>query len=59
MTTYIAAFVFLSLLAGLWVLLERNNRRTAGMPHGSYGGKVELDSDLWRVLHDVDAGRRA
>ena len=59
MTTYIATFVILSLLAGIWVLLERNHRRTAGMPHASVGGKTELDSDLSRVLHDVGAGRRA
>ena len=59
MTTYIAAFVILSLLAGIWVLLERNHRRTADLPHVAYGGKVEVDSDLWRVRHDLGAARHA
>ena len=59
MTTYIAALVILSLLAGVWALLERNHRRTAGMTHGAYGGKVEVDSDLWRVRHDLGAARHA
>ena len=53
--TYFAAFVFLSLLAGIWVLLERNHRRTSRMPHEPYGARAERDSDLSRVRHDLDA----
>ena len=57
MTTYIAAIVFLFLLAGIWMLLERNHHRTAGLPHAPYGADVEGDSDLWRVRHDLDVTR--
>jgi hypothetical protein len=59
MTSYFAAFVFLFLLAGIWVLLERNHHRTAGMPHPPYGADAEGDSDLWRVRHDLDVNRRS
>jgi len=53
MTTYLAAFVFLFIIAGIWVLLERNHHRTAGMPHAPFGGTAEGDSDLRRVRHDL------
>ena len=57
MTTYIATTVLLFLLAGIWVLLERNHHRTAGMPHPPYGADAETDSDLWRVRHDLGVTR--
>ena len=57
MTTYIAATVFLFLLAGIWVLLERNHHRTAGLPHAPWGADAEGDSDLWRVRHDLGVTR--
>ena len=57
MTTYIAATVFLFLLAGIWVLLERNHHRTAGLPHAPYGTDAASDSDLGRVLHDLGVTR--
>jgi hypothetical protein len=57
MTTYLAASVFLFLVAGIWVLLERNHSRTAGMPHAPYGTDADGDSDLWRVRHDLGVTR--
>ena len=57
MTTYIAALVFLFLIAGIWVLLERNHHRTAGLPRAPFGSDAEGDSDLWRVRHDLGVTR--
>jgi hypothetical protein len=59
MTTYLAALVFLLLIAGIWALLERNHHRTAGLPHAPLGTDTEGDRDLWRVRHDLDVTRPA
>ena len=57
MTTYLAAFVFLFLLAAVWMLLERNHHRTTGLPRGPYGTDAAGDTDLWRVRHDLGVTR--
>jgi hypothetical protein len=53
--SYLAAFLFLFVLAGTWVLLDRNHHRTADLPHPPYGGDAGGDSDLWRVRHELGA----
>ena len=53
--SYFGAFVFLLLLAGIGILLERNHHRTAALPRAPYGTSPHADSDLWRVLHDLEA----
>lgn len=57
MGTIIATILFVLLLAGVWALLERNHRRTDGLPHLPIGADVAHDADLTRVLHDLDIGR--
>jgi hypothetical protein len=58
MTSFLAATVLLLLLAGIWVLLERTHRRTAGMPRAPFGADPRRESDLWRVWHDLDVAAR-
>lgn len=57
MSTFLAASVLLFLLVGIWVLLERNHRRTAGLPRLPFGADADRDIDLWRVRHDLDVTR--
>lgn len=59
MTTFLAATVLLFLLVGIGVLLERNHRRTGGLPRLPLGADADRDSDLWRVRHDLDVTRSA
>ncbi len=59
METFIAATVLVFIISGVVVLLERNNRRTAGLPRAPFGADLECDVDLRRVQHDVDVARRA
>lgn len=58
MTSFLAATVLLLLLAGIWVLLERTHRRTAGMPRAPFGADTRREADLWRVWHDLDVTAR-
>ncbi len=58
MTTYLAATVLLLLLGGIAVLMERTHRRTSGMPRLPFGADAGREADLWRILHDIDGGRR-
>ena len=57
MNTYWAITVLLFLLVGIWALLERTHRRTAGMPRLPFGVDADLDSDFGRVRHDLDVSR--
>ena len=59
MTTIIATVLLALMLAGVWALLERNHRRTEGMPHLPFGADPTRDADLNRVLHDMDVSRPA
>jgi hypothetical protein len=55
MTTFIAAnltLLFFSLIVGL---LERTHRRYSQQPHAPMGADSSSDTDLQRVLHDIDA----
>jgi hypothetical protein len=58
MSTFLAAMILLSLLGGIWMLLQRNHHRTAGLPGAPFGVDTDCDVDLWRVRHDLDVGRR-
>lgn len=57
MTSFIAFALLISLLAAVTVLMERTNRRTAGLPRAPFGADIEGNADLQRVLHDLDAHR--
>jgi hypothetical protein len=57
MTEFIAASFLVFMIAGIAVLLERNHRRTAGLPRLPFGADLEGDADLWRVRHDMDVAR--
>lgn len=57
MSEFLAATVLLVLLLGIWVLLERTHRRTAGLPRMPFGADADRDVDLWRVRHDLDVTR--
>ncbi len=59
METFIAASVLLFIVAGIVALLERNHRRTAGLPRAPFGADVEGDADLWRIRHDLDFAQSA
>ncbi len=58
MTTFLTALTLVLLLAGLWLLLEHGRRHAQGMPHLPLGDDPSRDSDLSRVLHDLDVGPR-
>lgn len=58
MSTYLALLVMIVLLGGIWSLLERNHRRTAGWPRTPFGADPRCDVDLLRTQHDLDVGRR-
>jgi hypothetical protein len=56
----VLAVLFLVLItSGVAVLLQRNHRRTAGLPRLPYGLDLERDTDLWRLRHDLDVARPA
>jgi hypothetical protein len=57
METLTAASILLFIVVGIVALLERNHRRTAGLPRAPFGADVEGDADLWRVRHDLDFAR--
>ena len=57
MNDYIAALVLLTLVAFVWVLLERTHHRTAALPRAPFGADLEGDADLARLRHDLDVGR--
>jgi hypothetical protein len=59
MTTFLAASFLLIIFVGVGALLERTNRRTAGLPRLPFGADADRDADLWRVRHDLDVGRPA
>jgi hypothetical protein len=58
MTTFIAATFLTLLLVGIFVLLEHNSRRTAGLPRAPFGADADWDTDLRRVQHDLDVTRQ-
>ena len=58
MTTFLAAMLLLFLLGGIWMLLEHNHHRSAGMPRAPFGADTARDADLWRVRHDLDVSRQ-
>ena len=54
--------LLLALVASLVVALERHHRRTWALPHAPHGADssiafTDLDHDVDRVLHDVEAHR--
>ncbi len=54
--------LLLALVASLVVTLERHHRRTWALPHAPHGADssiafTDLDHDVDRVLHDVEAHR--
>jgi hypothetical protein len=57
MSTLISAAVVLALVAVVVALLERAHRHESGLPHPPLGGDPSCDTDLRRVLHDLDARR--
>jgi hypothetical protein len=57
--TIFAALVVLTMIAGIAVLLERNNRHNAGQPGLPFGSELDREADLWRVRHDLDVARPA
>jgi hypothetical protein len=57
MTTFIAASFLTFMLVGIWMLLEHNFRRTAGLPRAPFGVDADADTDLRRVQHDLDVTR--
>ncbi len=57
MTSFLAATFLLIIFVGVWALLERNHRRTAGLPRLPLGADADRDADFWRVRHDLDATR--
>ena len=59
MTTFIAAAFLTLLFLGIWVLLEHNFHRTAGLPRAPFGADADADTDLRRVLHDLDVTRQS
>ena len=59
MTTFIAASFLTALLVGIWMLLEHNSRRTAGLPRAPFGSDADWDTDLRRVQHDLDVTRQS
>jgi hypothetical protein len=59
MTTFLAVAVFLFFLAGIVVLIERNNRRANDLPRVPFGADVSTDADLLRLRHDLDVARAA
>ena len=59
MTTFIAATFLIVTFVGLWVLLEHNFRRTAGLPRAPFGADADADTDLRRVWHDLDVTRQS
>ena len=58
MSTYFALVVLIVIVGTVWSLLERTNRRTAGLPRAPFGADLEEDVDLLRMQHDLDVGRR-
>lgn len=59
MNSFIAATVLLFLFVALSVLLERNHRRTAGLPRAPFGTDAGRDADLGRIWHDLDVTRQS
>jgi hypothetical protein len=57
--TIFAAFVLLTMIVGIALLLERNNRHNGGSPSAPFGSDLERDTDLERVLHDLGVARPA
>ena len=53
MNTYLAIAVLIVIVGAVWTLLERTNRRTAGLPRAPFGADVEGDADLARVRHEL------
>ena len=59
MTTVTAVLLLLVVLGGVAVLLERADRRAAGLPRDPFGAERDRNVDLARVLHDLDVHRWA
>jgi hypothetical protein len=55
MSTLLAFAILILLLGAVVALVERNHRRTAGLPGAPLGTDVSCDVDLARVLHDLHA----
>jgi hypothetical protein len=59
MSEFMAVTFLVVTLLGIWALLERTHRRTAGLPRMPFGADADRDIDLWRVRHDLDVTRTA
>jgi len=59
MSEFMAAAFLTFLFVGIWLLLEHNSRRTAGLPRAPFGADADRDTDLNRIRHDVDVTRQA
>ena len=62
MITDMTIILLLAFVATLVVALERHHRRTWTLPHAPHGADstiafTDLDHDVDRVLHDVEARR--
>ncbi|MCW2756304.1 MAG: hypothetical protein JWO46_50 [Nocardioidaceae bacterium] len=53
----IALVLFMAILLFATGLLERNQRRTAGLDRSPYGSDLETDRDLARTRTEVAANR--
>ena len=54
MSTYLALALIAALVGAVLALLERNHRRTDGLPPRPCGGVPDRDNDLRRVLAELD-----
>lgn len=59
MNPMMAVLLLTFLLAGIWLLLEHNFRRTADLPWSPMGADADADIDLQRVRHDLEATAQA
>ena len=60
MTIFLATMFTVLLLVSVSVLMERAHRRAASLgPRTPWGGDPRRDSDLQRVIHELDSRRWA
>ena len=57
MNTIIAIGILVIAFVGVLALLERTQRRTAGLPRLPFGADADRDADLGRLLRELDADR--
>ena len=53
MSTFLAFSVLTILFVAVFLLLERNHRKTDGLPHAPFGADLEHEADLARIRHEL------